>query len=214
MIKKITTITLLLGTLHYSFSQINKNDSTEKLYVRFNFLGLLDLSDENLSIGMEYRFRPKWSTGSDIAWIFNSSYLSTQSNSANGFMVRPFIRYYPSKNKNRFFEAELYYKFVSYKIQDWLGHDPVNGIPSYEEFTTFHYNKNVLDIHIKRGTQLSLTKDHRLRMEFIYGLGLRWKWQRVKNGIYNLSGYLGTIYDPEVKTLVIPATIRLLYKIK
>ncbi len=215
MIKKIISITFLLGTFHCSFSQFNKKDPSEKWYVRLNFPGLLDGLDQNFSTGLEYRFAPRWSTGSDIAWIFYSKYF-TETQSANGIIIRPFIRYYVHQQRRQrsFIEAELHYKFASYEIQDWLGREPVNGVPSYEEFTTFHYNKNVFGIHLKAGNQTYLTRDDKLRMEFNYGVGVRWKWQGVKNGVYNRTSSFGELFDSRVSTGVLLFSFRLVYAIK
>jgi len=200
---------------HCSFSQLNKKQLPEKLYVRLNFLGLLDGLDQNFSTGLEYKFAPRWSTGSDLAWIFNSQYFAA-TQSIRGIIFRPFIRYYVHKQKRErsFVEAELHYKFVSYKIQDWLGRNPVNGVPSYEEYTTFHYNKNVFDFHLKAGNQAYLSRNDQLRMEFNYGVGVRWKWQGVKNGVYNRTGSLGNLFDPQVFTGVLSLSVRLVYAIK
>ncbi|MGN6530814.1 MAG: hypothetical protein ACTHK0_03555 [Ginsengibacter sp.] len=98
---------------------------------RLNFTGLLDGYDQNISVGAENRFSEHWSTGSDVAYIFNSGYLS-ESHSSSGFILRPFVRYYPENGRYGFFEAGFHYKHVAYKITDWVGKDDVNGQPSYQ----------------------------------------------------------------------------------
>lgn len=108
--------------------------------MRFNFLGIADVLDENFSIGLEHRFHPKWAIGTEVGWIFYSRYIP-RCQKATGFLTRPFIRYYPNENDAGFFEVELHYKYASYKVQDWLGRIPIRNFPTYEEYTTFHYHK-------------------------------------------------------------------------
>lgn len=214
MIKKILAITFLLASFHFSSAQSRPAPSREKLFVRFNFLGLADGFDQNFSSGIEYRFNPGWSTGGDIGWIFFSKYLS-ESKVSNGFILRPFIRYYPKKTGNGFLEVELHYKYVVYKIEDWVGRDPVNGVPSYQEFAMFDYDKNVFDIHCKGGTRVDITNNRRLKAEFIFAMGVRWKWQGARGIVYARNrGILRDIYNPKFVGVVMPATIRLTYAIK
>lgn len=211
MTKKILLTVFSLVVFIGAFSQSEESKQPGNVFVRFNFLGLLDVVDQNLSTGIEYRFRPQWSTGSDVAWIFNSRYFY-EGKSANGFLVRPFIRYYPRKNGVGFLEAELHYKFVSYKIEDWVGRNPVNGVPSYQEFARFNYNKDAIGIHFKGGTQVDLSRDKRLRLEFIFGIGVRWKWQGAKNVVYENFGW--ELDNQNRSFPVVPCTIRLIYSVK
>lgn len=192
-----------------------KNVPFEKeIIARFNFAGLLDPYDENISFGGEYRFNPHWSTGSDVAYIFRSLYLS-ESNYSNGFILRPFIRYYPKKDRGGFFEAEIHYKHVSYQITDWIGKDEINGVPSYEEYSTFHYIKNAYGLNIKTGNSANLTRDKRLRLEFYAGLGVRFKNQGADIGDYfRRRGFLVDIYNPNYTTFVVPMGMRIVYKLK
>jgi hypothetical protein len=184
------------------------------LIARFNFTGLLDAYDENITIGAEYRFSEHWSTGSDVAYIFNSAYLS-ESHSSSGFIVRPFIRYYPENGRYGFFEAGFHYKHVSYKINDWIGKDVVNGQPAYEEYSAFHFIKNVYDFNLKAGTATDLSRNKKLRLEFYGGVGIRFKNQHSKEGSYTRTrGLLASLYNPHYSTLVVPMGMRIVYEIK
>lgn len=186
----------------------------KKIIGRFNFTGLLDGFDQNISIGIEYRFNTHWSTGSDAAYIFRSIYLS-ESKVASGIILRPFIRYYPRKNGSGFIEAEIHYKYVTYQLTDWIGRDATNGVPAYEEYTTFNYNKRAVGLNIKTGTDANLSRDKKLRLEIYIGLGVRYKKQGVDNGIYTRTrGSFGGLYDPEYSTVVLPLGMRLVYDIK
>lgn len=212
MIKFLLAAVFFLTVSCQAFSQSNKDVvPTQKLFVRFNLLGIADVLDENFCIGLEHRFHPNWAIGADAGWIFFSRYIS-QSKGANGVLARPFIRYYPSKNGGGFIEAELHYKYVSYKIQDWVGREPVNNIPTYQEYTTFHYKKNAAGIHIKGGFQADIGRDGKFKLELTGGVGVRWKWQGVKDALYNRQiGNGGNIYSPKYFGPVVPMNMRLLY---
>jgi hypothetical protein len=179
----------------------------------FNFTGLLDAFDQNISIGGEYRFAEHWSAGSDVAYVFASAYFS-ESKSSHGFILRPFIRYYPGKSRYGFFEAGLHYKYVAYKITDWIGKDVVNGQPSYEEYSSFHYIKNAYEFNLKTGTATSLSRNKNLRMEFYAGLGFRFKTQESENGSYDRTRGWLVIYNPRYSTIVVPMGMRLVYDLK
>lgn len=192
--------------------KINGETLQPKTLLRFNILGLGDPLDQNLSFGLEQRFHSDWSTGTDAGWIFNSRYFDNTKR-INGLIARPFIRYYPKKSIS-IWEAELHYKYVSYTIEDWLGRLPVNNIPAYEEFTTFKLNKHAAGIHFKWGIQSNLSSDKKLKFEFLSGLGMRYKWQKVRDGIYAQRG-LGLISTAENSVApVFLMNMRLVYALK
>ncbi len=208
---------LLLYTVPYKvFGQKNNAEIFQpKLLLHFNILGLADPIDQNLSFGFEHRFHSNWSVGIDGGWIFRTSYIN-KSKGVTGVIVRPFIRYYP-KRRNSFWEAELHYKYVSYKIEDWLGRMPVNNTPAYEEFTTFNLQKYAAGIHFKWGIQSNLSRNHRFKFEFVSGLGIRFKWHKVHDGIYTISRGIINFNNVSTKTYigpVFPVTLRLMYSIK
>lgn len=192
----------------------NETDTTKKIVARFNFTGLADPYDENASFGIEYKFDPHLSAGSDLAYIFNSEYMSGTKHT-DGFIVCPFIRFYPNIERRGFFEIQLHYKYVSYQLTDWLGKDVVNGIPSYEEYTTFHFIKKAWDIHVNTGSSANLSKNKKLRLEFYVGLGIRFKKQYVNSGTYNREkGAFLELYNPDYSTVVLPMGMRLVYDLK
>lgn len=186
-----------------------------KTSLRFNILGLADPIDENLSFGIEHRFRSKWSVGTDVGWVFNTTYIGN-SKGVNGIIARPFLRYYP-EHRNSFWEAELHYKYVSYKIEDWLGRIPINNVPTYQEFTTFNLQKYAAGIHVKWGFQSNLSRDKKFKFEFVSGLGIRFKWHKVLDGIYTTGRSIININNITPETYigaVVPVTLRLIYVIK
>ncbi len=195
-------------------SVFSETNNFERLTLRFNFLGLIDDFDQNISIGVEYRFNEHWSTGGDVAYIFHSIYLS-QSKTVRGYIIRPFIRYYPDKKRTGFFEAQMHYKFVSYGITDWIDRDIINGVASYQEYTSFHYNKNVYGINIIAGTKENLSQDKKLKIELFMGVGYRHKKQGADEGSYlRQRGNNISIYNPKYSTLVLPMGASLVYDIK
>lgn len=219
-IKSFIPIFLLITCLNASGQTSDATSSVQnrekrEITARFNFIGLLDPYDENLSFGAEYKFMTHWSTGMDIAYIFRSDYLP-KSKLSQGYNLSPFIRYYyPRANGKTFLEAALRYKHVSYQLEGWVGKDIVDGLPSYEEYSTFHYLKNVYEINFKTGTTENLTRDKRLACEFYLGLGLRIKKQGSDNGSYYPDrNWLIRLYDPRYTTLTIPLGARLIYKMK
>jgi len=181
---------------------------------RFNFTGLLDILDQNISVGGEYKFSEHLSAGTDIAYIFESKYLS-ESKSSHGIILRPFIRYYPAKGRNGFLEGGFHYKHVSYRITDWIGKDVINGIPSYEQYTTFYFLKNVYELNIKAGTAVNLDRNKKFRCEFYGGLGARFKTQGSHEGSYSRQrGSFFALYNPGYSTISMPIGMRLVYYIK
>lgn len=189
-------------------------DTAIKIVGRFNFTGLADPYDENASIGAEYKFAPRWSAGSDVAYIFNSQYISNAKKS-NGFIVRPFVRFYPNITRRGFLEVQVHYKYASYQVTDWLGKDVIEGIPAYEQYTTFQYIKKACDFHLIAGSSTNLTPDKKLRLEFYIGLGVRYKKQYVDNGFYTpKKGAFLELYNPQRTTAVLPMGMRLVYDLK
>lgn len=222
MIKKYPAAFILLFFCLGAFAQrperagsLNADASSGKgLTARFNYTGIIDPFDQNLSFGGEYKLNEHWSTGLDLAWVFTSAYLS-ESKHVNGLIARPFVRYYPWGNKKGFFEAVVHYKYVSYRITDWVGKDVTNGVPAYEEYTNFHFNKNAFGLHLNAGTSANLSRDKRLKMEFYLGLGMRFKTQGADIGEYDRRwrGF-GKLYDPNFSGIVLPMGARLVYDIK
>ncbi|HUR12803.1 MAG TPA: hypothetical protein VM012_15610 [Flavitalea sp.] len=198
-----------------SFAQEKKEHSDRSLYLRFNFLGMVDPFDFNFTMGVERLFTKHASLALDLGWIFHSEYFS-QSKRANGILVRPSIRLYPRENGRGFVEMELHYKSVMYKIEDWVGRDCVNNVPAYDEFTIFRIRKQSYGFHLRGGVKGALDQEKRFWLELSSGIGLRWKTQgffREGNSCYNRSG--GIFLDPNVNS-VAPAflmNLKLLYRI-
>lgn len=202
----------LKGQEYDKGDSLNESSFQKEFSGRLNFLGLLDGLDQNVSIGGEYLFNPHWSAGLDIGYIFSSEYLS-ENRQGSGVIIRPFVRYYPGDSRIFFWQGEIHYKYVRYKLTDWLGKDMVNGFPSYEELTTFNYIKKVYGFHIKAGRSYNLSTNKKLKLELYIGLGYRWKNQGSEEGSYFRSRtFMSNIYEPRFNSLVVPMGARLVYK--
>ncbi|MEP6628415.1 MAG: hypothetical protein ABJA32_10545, partial [Ginsengibacter sp.] len=94
MIKKYSAAFILLFFCLIAAAQIpdrarslNSTASSDKgLTARFNYTGLIDPFDQNLSFGGEYKLNGHWATGLDLAWVLTSAYLS-ESKHANGLIA-------------------------------------------------------------------------------------------------------------------------------
>jgi hypothetical protein len=211
--KYFTALFLLIACYSGTSQKVDNNLQGKTITARFNFLGIMDYYDVNFSIGAEYGLKPNWSIGSDLAYVYQSAYLYESKNS-KGFIFRPFIRFYPGKDKRGFLEAELHYKYVSYKLTDWIARDVTNGVPAYEEYTTFHFRKNVFGVSIKTGTQANLSRNKKFRLELYIGLGIRFKNQGADVGTYIRGrGFFFDLYQPHYSAVVVPSGARFLYDI-
>ncbi|MBE7173661.1 MAG: DUF3575 domain-containing protein [Williamsia sp.] len=190
-----------------------------KAGLRFNFVGLADPIDNNISVGGEFPFHPSWSVTADLAYIEHSSYFSN-TRRTGGYMVKPAIRFYPASfHHSGFFEAVLFYKRVNYHQRDWLGMDCVDGVPTYEQYKNFVYRKEVMGFNLQMGFQTALSSNKRFGLEGWLGLGLRVRHQDVageENACYNatwrsfdINGHSGTVVLSSF-----PAGLRLVYSIR
>jgi hypothetical protein len=188
------------------------------LFLRFNPLGLIDIIDQNISAGAEYRFKPKWSAAVDAAYIFQSNNLDNLQ-SAKGYIIRPAVRKYFSRQLNHYVEAELHYKHLATTIEDWVGRNVVNGVPAYEEYRKFRYIKEVAGLQVKLGVQECLVQKKWLWIELYAGFGVRKKWQHAQLPPGSSYTFLRRMFseDPNQSNTVFPAFpggVRLLFKIK
>jgi hypothetical protein len=185
-------------------------------FFRFNITSMLDPVETNFSLGYENRFHKNWSAGVDAAWIFYSNYFEDTKHT-NGFILRPAARYYIPGLDGMYLETELHYKYAVYTIQDWVGRNCVNEVPSYEQFTKFHYLKEAYGFHFKTGFQGSISKNRKLWLEFYLGIGPRWRSEKVinsPNSCYN-NGRRLIGEEPGVNTgVATPVGVRFLYKLK
>jgi hypothetical protein len=159
-------------------------------FIRANPTGLADLYDHNLSFGIEHRLSSRWAVSVDGAWIFYSKYF-VQTENTSGIIIRPALRRYFGRSRKFFVEAEFHYKDVFYRIEDWLGRDCVDDVPTYEEYTSFLYRKRVWGGRIKAGIQFRMSRNYKWWMECYSGIGAHYREQ----GLYNEPA--NSLYDVE-----------------
>ena len=190
-----------------------------KASVRFNFAGLADPIDNNISFGGEMFFHPDWSLTTDLAYIEYSSYFSEVKH-ASGYIIKPAVRYYPSSLRHTgFLEAVLFYKKVNYCLHDWLGKDCVDDVPTYYHHQDFAYNKRVAGFNLQFGVQPALSRNNLLRLEAYLGLGIRIRQQDVaggKNCCYNNELEFGDVNGHSGFSILssLPIGVRLVYCIR
>ena len=205
---------LLVVPCHAQKFDFNPYIDSSKLCLRLNTLDLLDVLDGNISIGGEYRFNKTWAITMDAAYIFYSAHFNN-CKTAHGVILRPALRLYTGRLKDQFFDVQLHYKEVMYKIDDWIGRDVVNNVPAYEQKTLFRYYKKNIGIQIIRGQQKYISS--RCRLEIYLGVGLRFRWQhpyQEPNSIYRPANADLTSTKSESVLPAFPAGIRLVYAIK
>lgn len=188
-------------------------------FFRVNPLGLADLYDHNLSFGIEHRLSSRWAVSLDGAWIFYSDYY-TEAKNAQGMILRPAVRRYFGRSRRFFVEAEFHYKNVFYRIEDWVGRDAVNGVPAYEEYTSFLYRKQVWGFQTKAGIQFRISRNYKFWMECYSGIGVRYREQGVydepANSVYTRATdfMFGPNLDSPTDWLpALPLGIRFLYRV-
>jgi hypothetical protein len=134
---------------------------TGKIYLRFSPLGLTDLLDVNFTVGGEYPFNNTWSATMDAGFIFYSQYMRN-CEKVTGMLLRPAIRKYTGRTRERFIELQLHYKGVMYHVNDWISRELVDGASAYDQLAKFRFRKQVFGLHL-------------LFLEFAAGFGIHYK---------------------------------------
>jgi hypothetical protein len=154
-------------------TKVSQKDSG-KIYVRFSPIGLVDLLDENFTIGGEYRINSSWSAIMDAGFIFYSKYMRN-CEKATGVLLRPGVRKYAGERRAYFFDLQFHFKQVMYHVNDWIEREVVDEAAAYDQLTKFRYRKQVFGVHLMGGGKEYLTKDHRLLLEIVAGVGIHYK---------------------------------------
>jgi hypothetical protein len=184
------------------------------MFFRFNPTTLIDLSETNISVGFERKMSDHISIALDGGYIFYSDRFHTQGR-CSGFIIRPAIRYFPVHSKV-FAEVEFHYKQHIHYINDWLGHDAVEGIPAYEEYSKFRMRKQVTGIHVKAGRLIPVT--HRLWIELYLGIGIHFRKYTIidePHSVYSFNQDFTDVTTGQKERLIaMPAGGRLLYRFR
>lgn len=217
---KVSWLIIIFIFFNYGLSAQKKKGVMryeDKLSIRVSPLGLIDVFDGNLTAGIIYSLNNRWSLSTDLSCIFYSAYLNDNMGSS-GYIVKPSVRYYVSDTRKFFFESSVWYKRSTYKLTDWLDMDCVNGVPAFRELKDFRFRKRVLGWNVQGGFQKGLMKNNKLRMEIYAGLGIRFKWQDIKDepsACYDPNSFfINEIYSPYNVGVSIPHGMRLVYVIE
>lgn len=169
------------------FSQ-SKYDVKGDLSVRWNFPGMIDPLNCNLTVGAEYRFLPHWSFVADAGWIFASP---SEGKGVSGYLIRPALKYYPSFRHFFYFEAQLHYKYIQQTEQAWVPHEVQNDIPTYEKYENVTVHAKSYSLNLLCGTQSLLRKPggakwdrlNRLKFEYYWGVGFQYYGETKPTGV-------------------------------
>jgi hypothetical protein len=202
MLKKPIVIIVLFFISNIAIAQDNKKvkkDNTlhipkNTFSLKVHPLAAIDFLDPNLMLGVEYRISERVATVVNLGYIYFSNYYRDKTG-ANGFIIRPAIRYYASENKRFFLEAELHFKKLTYKMYDWLGMNCVNNVPTFNMLTNFDYIKRVMGFNAKVGRVSRLSKNsNKVSLEYFTGLGIKIKKIYLgksvpENSCYNITDF-------------------------
>ncbi|MFT3826505.1 MAG: DUF3575 domain-containing protein [Chitinophagaceae bacterium] len=176
--KKCQLISLLClwCCMQTGFAQKTTPPYENRLFARAYLPGLIDPMDANITAGLEYKLTPQWSATMDAGYVYLSTYYNVYNiHRTSGYILRPGIRWYFSSDNKWFLEAQLPYKQVTYKLQDWVNRGGINGSSAYEQFTTFRVRKYTAGVNLMGGIKRSIGRQKKVFFEFYAGFGLRYK---------------------------------------
>jgi len=172
--------------------------------------------DYTAMLGVEHRLKNNVGLVLDAGYVFHSSYFgSDKIRSANGYNLRPGIRWY-MKQGREYLQMQLFYKQVNYTVHDWLGKDCVDRVPTYEQLQNFAYRKKAIALNMMVGELYNLSDD--LYLEIYAGIGLKYKMQgpTEANSCYlDQDGNVGfDMYNEKSVTPNVPIGLKLVYVFK
>jgi hypothetical protein len=191
--KVICMLLCLVIATHLSAQ--SRYDEKGNISVRWNFPGMIDPLNCNLTMGAEFRFLPHWSFVADAGWIFASP---GEGGRVSGYLIRPAARYYPSLRHFFFFEAQLHYKYIQKTGQAWVPHEVQNDIPTYEKYENVRMYARSYSLNLLCGTQSPLRKPgrakwdrlNRLKFEYYWGVGFHYYDETKPVGIAATDDFL------------------------
>jgi hypothetical protein len=148
--------------------------------LRWQPLGLVNVYDMNLTVGVEYAYRDNRSVMLDVGYIFSSLYGQTNNSGglspASGLILRSGHRWFFGRYGAQFIEAEGGLKAVKYKgDEEWVGRGVVNGVPAYEELMRITSKKEVVTLNAKYGYRFAFGRQSPVSMEIFAGIGVRYR---------------------------------------
>ena len=212
--KKIFLL-LFAGAALGAAAQQAKPPIVYKQAISFNPLALADF-DHTLMFTGEYRVKENIALLADVGYIFASDYLN-QIQKTSGINIRPAVRWYYGKRNKGYLQLQGFYKQANYTLQDWVGKDCVDDVPTYEEFTQFGYRKKVAGLNFIIGGVLPLSPSHKWLLDLYGGLGFRYKTHNLVDvtGCYETGqGWFSELYNDDITTLSVPVGVRLTYVLR
>jgi len=190
-----------------------KQAEKDKLYLSWSPLGLLfDIVDTNLTLGAEYCLTPSISIRADMGYVFQSSYFTSYAK-ARGVVLRPMIRIYSSRDVRSSFDVAFHYKYVKTTLEDWLGRMPVNGVPSYSEFTEFDIVRSRWGVMVFYNYRTLPFARDRCYVEFYWGAGVKYRHNISLKNQPNTTYYRTNIPEDRVRPFpTLQMGLRLVYK--
>lgn len=212
MTKLFVAALLIFSSLTSSAQKFSDSLYAKTSFLRFNAIGLADVTDLNISFGAEKKISKRSSFALDLGYIPYSQLFADKS--VSGFIVRPAYRFFPAESLF-LIEVELHFKQVSHDMEDWLGRDIVNGIASYEQYMDFKLRRTVWGAHLKAGRQYYLS--NRFWLELYLGLGVHFRRYTIannRNQQYQVTTNFTIVNTGQTeKLLALPAGVRLLYRL-
>jgi hypothetical protein len=137
---------------------------------------LLAANDNTAMIGAEHRFKDRLFGVLDAGYIFGSYYFRDNIlKGTRGFALRPSLKYY-NKTGKTYYQFQVSYKQVRYRLLDWLGKSCVDDVPTYEQFQEFPYRKRVLAFNLLAGQLYRITDA--VFLELYAGAGVKLTGQK------------------------------------
>ena len=212
--KKFLTLALTCFTL-YSAAQSRTPVFGFKTALSFNPT-VLAATDNTAMIGAEQRLKNRLALVLDAGYVFSTYYMTNDAlKGTSGFTFRPGLKLY-EKGMHGFFQFQVSYKQVDYKMEDWLGKDCVDNVATYEKFQEFIYRKKTLSFNALAGELFRLSDA--VMLELYAGIGMKIKNQRPaeERACYRNTEN-GIIFSPfrdHYNTINAPVGIKLMVAIK
>lgn len=193
------------------------------LNLRFSPLALARLKHNTVLIGFEKKLKGNFSIGADAGYIFHTTYiLDGTSHKANGFVIRPALRYYVTDRNRFYWEGALTYQRIDEKRNDFLGMNCVNEVPAYFKQQDFSLLRTTADASVRFGACFNLFKSNKFFLEMFGGIGARYREFKLKaesNSCYTMTSLvtefnLNSSSTTKAFSVIFPGGIRLGYMLK
>jgi len=131
--------------------------------------------DYTIMAGFEYRLACKLYMSHEAGYIFASRYVADGESNSNGtgFIIRPSVKWFVSENDRFYLQPQVFYKQVTHTMYDWVGKNPVNGVPAYEQLQDFKYRRKITGFNMVAGFVSPIDRKAKGFIDVYFGLGVR-----------------------------------------